>query len=93
MISVTVTKQLLTLMRNLNVGFAMNTKVVAEISQDIATEIVSLVTAVMGVADARTEITQYGFNFGPAVVERLCSDDKKGWEGSGRSQPLGFILQ
>lgn len=28
---------------------------------------------------ARTEITQYGFNFGPAVIERLCSDDKKGW--------------
>ena len=50
-ISVTVTKQLLTLMRNLNVGFAMNTKVAAEISQDIATESVSLVTAVMGVAD------------------------------------------
>ena len=49
--SVTVTKQLPTSMRHFNVCFAMNTKVVAEISQDIATEIVSLVTAVMGVAD------------------------------------------
>ena len=28
---------------------------------------------------AKTEITQYGFNFGPAVIERLCSDDSKGW--------------
>lgn len=42
---------------------------------------------------AKTETTLYGFNFDPAEVERLCSDDKKGWEGSGRSQPLGFILQ
>lgn len=39
---------------------------------------------------AYTVTTQYGFNFGPAVVERLCSDDNKGWEGSGRSQPLGL---
>ena len=39
---------------------------------------------------AYTVTTQYGFNFGPAVVERLCSDDKKGWEGSGRSQTLGL---
>ena len=28
---------------------------------------------------AYTVTTQYGFNFGPAVVERLCSDDEKGW--------------
>ena len=53
MSSVTVTKQLLTSMMYFNVGCAMNTKVVAEIAQDIATEIVSLVMAVMGVADER----------------------------------------
>ena len=23
--------------------------------------------------------TEYGFSWGPALVERLCSDDKKGW--------------
>ena len=23
--------------------------------------------------------TQYGFRFGPALVERWCSDDKRGW--------------
>ena len=48
---VTVTKQLITLMRNFNVGYAMTTKVVEVIVQGIATEIASLVTAVMGVAD------------------------------------------
>ena len=42
---------------------------------------------------AYTVTTQYGFNFGPAVVERLCSDDNKGW-GRFRQEPaLGFILQ
>ena len=49
--SVTVTKQLPTSMRHFNVGCAMNTKVGAEIAQVIATEIASLVMAVMGVAD------------------------------------------
>ena len=24
-------------------------------------------------------LTQYGFTFGSAEVQRLCSDDKKGW--------------
>lgn len=28
---------------------------------------------------ARTENTQYGFIFGAAEVERLCSDDKTEW--------------
>ena len=28
---------------------------------------------------AKTEITQYGFTFGPATIERVCSDDKAGW--------------
>ena len=28
---------------------------------------------------AKTENTQYGFNFGPAEVKRLMSDEKKGW--------------
>ena len=28
---------------------------------------------------AKTEITQYGFTFGPATIERACSDDKSGW--------------
>lgn len=23
--------------------------------------------------------TQYGFEYGPALVERCCSDEKKGW--------------
>ena len=50
-ISVIVTKQLLTLIRSLSVGCVMSTKGMVEISQDIATKIVSLVTAVMGVAD------------------------------------------
>lgn len=27
----------------------------------------------------KTEITQYGFNFGAAKVERICSDEKKQW--------------
>jgi hypothetical protein len=26
-----------------------------------------------------TEITQYGFNYGPMIVERLAHDDKLGW--------------
>jgi hypothetical protein len=26
----------------------------------------------------KTEITQYGFTFGPATIERCCSDDKRG---------------
>jgi len=25
------------------------------------------------------KITDYGFNFGSAEIERCCSDDKKGW--------------
>jgi len=25
------------------------------------------------------ETTQYGFIYGPATVERACSDDKMGW--------------
>ena len=28
---------------------------------------------------AKTEITQYGFTYGPATVERACSDEKTGW--------------
>ena len=28
---------------------------------------------------AKTEITQYGFIYGPATIERACSDDKAGW--------------
>ena len=28
---------------------------------------------------AKCEITQYGYTFGPATVERACSDEKKGW--------------
>ena len=28
---------------------------------------------------AKTEITQYGYTFGPVTVERACSDDKAGW--------------
>ena len=28
---------------------------------------------------ATSALTQYGFTFGPAKVERVCSDDKKGW--------------
>ena len=28
---------------------------------------------------AKTEITQYGFNFGPALVERQGYDESKGW--------------
>ena len=47
--SVIVTKQLHTLIRNLSAGCAMNTKVIT--AQGIAAEIVSLVMAVMGVAD------------------------------------------
>ena len=27
----------------------------------------------------KTETTQYGFNFGAAKVQRLCSDEKKQW--------------
>lgn len=28
---------------------------------------------------AKCEITQYGYTFGPATVERACSDENKGW--------------
>ena len=28
---------------------------------------------------AKSEETKYGFRFGPAIIERLCSDEKKGW--------------
>ena len=28
---------------------------------------------------AETEMTQYGFIYGPATIERACSDDKSGW--------------
>lgn len=27
----------------------------------------------------KTEVTQYGFNFGSAKVERIASDDKRQW--------------
>lgn len=27
----------------------------------------------------KTADTQYGFEWGPATVERFCSDEKKGW--------------
>jgi hypothetical protein len=35
---------------------------------------------------AATE-TKYGFQFGPALVERMCSDDKKGWVVIGIKTP------
>lgn len=25
------------------------------------------------------KLTEYGFEFGPATVERACSDEKQGW--------------
>lgn len=25
------------------------------------------------------EETRFGFNYGPAIVERICHDEKKGW--------------
>ena len=28
---------------------------------------------------ATSALTQYGFTFGSAKFERVCSDDKKGW--------------
>ena len=28
---------------------------------------------------AKTEITQYGFTYGPATIQRTCSDEKAGW--------------
>ena len=27
----------------------------------------------------KAALTQYGFEFGPATIERACSDDPKGW--------------
>ena len=27
----------------------------------------------------RFEVTQYGFNYGAAEIQRNCSDEKKGW--------------
>lgn len=38
--------------------------------------------------------TQYGFEYGAATVERLCSDDVKGWIALvGYGQDEVFILQ
>lgn len=39
--------------------------------------------------------TQFGFNYGAATVERLCSDDKKGWIVLGVKTPklIGHGLQ
>jgi hypothetical protein len=37
------------------------------------------VDEVRGAVMAKSEITQYCATFGPATVERVCSDDKKGW--------------
>lgn len=33
--------------------------------------------------------TQYGFEYGAAKVERLCSDEKKGWIVVGVTTPKG----
>ena len=35
----------------------------------------------------KTEVTQYGFNFGAVKVERLCSDDKRQWVVVGIETP------
>ena len=35
----------------------------------------------------KTEITQYGFNFGSAKVERIASDDKRQWVVVGVETP------
>lgn len=38
-----------------------------------------------------SETTQYGFKWGSATIERLCSDEKKGWVYLAVSSPKAII--
>ena len=39
----------------------------------------------------KTEVTQYGFNFGAAKVERIASDDKRQWVVIGVETPKEIL--